>query len=160
MCGCGRRGNADKVISTGFGPGHKKGMLLWCVSGCGPWGQHPSSHNISPERVWQQSEKCASRRCKLDVKEHRKSWSIPFVLHLGSVIPESLARSPHWSYRLLTILLPTPWVRVSLRAPRSWIVLPGQSSILKTGMCFTLKTPQACAGLAEKATTVASPREF
>lgn len=28
VCKCGRRGEADKATSTGFGPGHQKGMLL------------------------------------------------------------------------------------------------------------------------------------
>lgn len=78
----GRKRKLRRSSTLGFGPGHKKGMLPWCVSAYSPWGRHPSSGHISPHRVWQQGEKCASPRCKLDREERTYKVMKHFLVYI------------------------------------------------------------------------------
>lgn len=60
---------ADKEFSTGFGPGHKKECCLEVCQGAVHEGNTHQADTAVPQ-VWQQGEKCASWRCKLDMEEH------------------------------------------------------------------------------------------
>lgn len=98
-------------------------------------------------RVWQQGEKCASRRCKLETEEHTEKVSKHFCCFTS-----------WFSYKrifghIYSLVLPSGYYPFTnpLRLGKTQgsklrMFLPGQSSILKTGMCFTLKTPKPVRG--------------
>lgn len=127
-----------------------------------PEGGTHQADNISPQRVWQQSEKCASRRCKLDMEEHTEKILQYFFLSLNT--------SVQWYETLWPQLLtgPTVWLLSSYQPPESgWISGPQIMDSLtwtkqhfENWRVFHIETPRARAGLVEKAATWAFSHEL
>lgn len=133
----------DMAPGAGFGPGRAKGMSPGCVSGCSPPGLQPSSRHTGPHPCTSKVGRVHPEGAKEPGRDTRgKSCHASFVLRLGSVgykrvlghFPSLVLRAG--CYTFTSSLRPS-----QTQGPSLWMFLPGQSSILRTGMRFTLKAP-------------------